>query len=100
MQAWQQLQQQGYAVRVVSMPSTDCFDAQEAAYRSTVLPAQSKVLAIEAAHRDYWHKYVGRDGDIIGMQSFGESAPGPVLMQHFGFSVANIVSRASALLQA
>ena len=99
-QAWQQLQQQGYAVRVVSMPSTDCFDAQEAAYRSTVLPAQSKVLAIEAAHRDYWHKYVGCDGDIIGMHSFGESAPGPVLMQHFGFSVANIVSRASALLQA
>ena len=99
-QAWQQLQQQGYAVRVVSMPSTDCFDAQEANYRNAVLPTESKVLAIEAAHRDYWHKYVGRDGDIIAMHSFGESAPGPVLMQHFGFSLDNIVSRASALLQA
>ncbi len=98
LQAYQQLAAAGTAVRLVSMPSTDVFDAQDAAYQATVLPAGSKILAIEAAHQDYWYKYTGRDGAIIGMRSFGESAPGPVLMQHFGFSVENIVAAAQKLL--
>ncbi len=98
LQAYQQLAAAGTAVRLVSMPSTDVFDAQDAAYQATVLPAGSKILAIEAAHQDYWYKYTGRDGAIIGMRSFGESAPGPALMQHFGFSVENIVAAAQQLL--
>ncbi|WP_031569067.1 transketolase [Rheinheimera texasensis] len=97
-EAYQQLAASGVAVRLVSMPSTDVFDAQDAAYQAAVLPAGSKILAIEAAHQDYWYKYTGRDGAIIGMRSFGESAPGPVLMQHFGFSVENIVAVAQQLL--
>nr|WP_306521608.1 transketolase [Rheinheimera sp.] len=98
LQAYEQLADAGVAVRLVSMPSTDVFDAQDAAYQAAVLPLGSKILAIEAAHQDYWYKYTGRDGAIIGMRSFGESAPGPVLMQHFGFSPANIVAQANALL--
>jgi len=98
LEAYQQLAAKGVAVRLVSMPSTDVFDAQDAAYQAAVLPAGSKILAIEAAHQDYWYKYTGRDGAIIGMRSFGESAPGPVLMQHFGFSTENIVAAAQQLL--
>lgn len=96
--AYQQLAAVGVSIRLVSMPSSDVFDAQDAAYQAAVLPAGSKILAIEAAHQDYWYKYTGREGAIIGMRSFGESAPGPVLMQHFGFSVENIVAAAQQLL--
>lgn len=99
-QAWQQLTSSGLAVNLVSMPSTDRFDVQELSYQQRVLPDIVPVLAIEAAHRDYWYKYVGKTGGIIGMSSFGESAPGPVLMQHFGFTVEAIVSQAQALVKA
>ncbi|NVK54321.1 MAG: transketolase [Alteromonadaceae bacterium] len=88
----------GTAVRVVSMPSTEQFDAQDAAYKQSVLPAGVPKLAIEAAHTDFWYKYVGIEGDVVGMQTFGESAPGGVLLDHFGFNVDNVVAKASALL--
>jgi len=91
------LQQEGLAVRLVSMPSVDIFEAQDAAYQEQVLPANvRKRLAVEAAGADYWHKLVGLDGKIIGMRSFGESAPGPVLMTHFGFTAENVVSTAKS----
>ena len=96
--AYQVLRGEGVQVQLVSMPSTDVFDAQDAAYQATVLPFTAPVLAIEAAHRDFWHKYVGRNGAIIGMQTFGESAPGPVLMEHFGFTTEQVVAKALQLL--
>lgn len=81
------------------MPSTDVFDAQDADYKESVLPKSvTKRVAIEAAHVDYWHKYVGFDGAIVGMTTFGESAPGGALMKHFGFTVENVVAKASAIL--
>ena len=93
-----QLQEKGVRARLVSTPSTDVFDAQDAAYRESVLPAGvRKRLAVEAAAADYWRKYVGLDGAVIGMTSFGESAPGKVLLEHFGFTVDNIVTVAGSL---
>ncbi|WP_278368979.1 transketolase [Pseudoalteromonas lipolytica] len=93
-----ELTAQGKQVRVVSMPSTNQFDSQDKAYRQSVLPAGTPKIAVEAAHRDFWFKYVGQDGDVLGMDTFGESAPGAVLLEHFGFTVANLVAKANALL--
>ena len=88
----------GATVRVVSMPCTARFDAQDAAYREQVLPAGCvKRLAIEAGHPDGWYKYVGLQGDVIGMKTFGESGPGDAVMAHFGFTVDHVVARAKAL---
>jgi len=88
----------GDNVRVVSMPSTNIFDAQDAAYKESVLPASvTKRVAIEAAHTDFWYKYVGFSGKVVGMTTFGESAPGGVLMEHFGFTVDNVVSTVNSL---
>jgi len=96
--AVRQLQAGGVKARLVSMPSTDVFDAQDAAYREQVLPATvRKRLAVEAAAADYWYKYVGLDGAVVGMTSFGESAPGGVLMKEFGFTAENVVAKAKAL---
>jgi len=93
------LRQQGTSVRVVSMPSTDLFDAQDAAYKESVLPANvSARVAVEALQADYWYKYVGLNGAIVGMTSFGESAPADELFAHFGFTVDNVVAKAQALL--
>jgi transketolase len=93
-----QLQKDGVKARLVSMPSVDAFEQQDAAYREQVLPAAvRKRLAVEAGAVDYWCKYVGLDGKVIGMQSFGESAPGPALMQHFGFTADNVVAVAKTL---
>ncbi|MGB3610386.1 MAG: transketolase [Cellvibrio sp.] len=89
----------GKKVRVVSMPSTSVFDQQDAAYKESVLPLSVLArVAVETAHVDYWYKYVGLDGRVVGMTSFGESAPGPVLMEHFGFTVDNIVATVEELL--
>jgi transketolase len=99
MQAATQLQSDGVAVRVVSMPCTDVFEAQDAAYREQVLPAAVTArVAVEALHADYWYKYVGLNGRIIGMTTFGESAPGGELMEHFGFSVTNVTAAVRALV--
>lgn len=98
-QAVKTLQQDGVAARLVAMPSVEYFLAQDAEYREQVLPAQvRRRLAVEAGAADYWYKFVGLDGDVIGMTSFGESAPGGVLMKEFGFTPENIVNRAKALL--
>jgi len=91
---------QGISVRVVSMPSTDLYDQQDDAYKESVLPKEiTKRLAIEAAHKDYWAKYVGFEGDVIGMSTFGESAPGKDLLNYFGFTVENIIKRALLLIR-
>lgn len=89
---------EGIKVNVVSMPSTDTFDAQDAAYKESVLPTSAtKRVAIEAAHVDYWAKYVGFGGDVVGMSTFGESAPGADLYKHFGFTVENVISKVKNL---
>ncbi|CNF02794.1 transketolase [Yersinia bercovieri] len=95
-----QLTAAGRKVRVVSMPSTDAFDKQDAAYRESVLPsAVSARVAVEAGIADYWYKYVGLNGAVVGMHSFGESAPADLLFKEFGFTVENVVAKAQALLK-
>ena len=92
------LKEQGVQARVVSMPSTNLFDQQNAEYKESVLPASvTKRVAIEASHVDYWTKYVGFAGKVVGMTTFGESAPGGVLMEHFGFTVDNVVNTVKSL---
>ncbi|MBU2872263.1 transketolase [Colwellia sp. E2M01] len=92
------LTEQGKNVRVVSMPSTNVFDAQSSEYKEAVLPASvTKRVAIEAAHVDFWAKYVGLSGAVVGMTTFGESAPGNVLLEHFGFTVDNVVNTVNSL---
>ncbi|WJG08646.1 transketolase [Aliiglaciecola sp. LCG003] len=94
-----ELTQKGHGVRVVSMPSTNVFDAQDADYKQSVLPSSvTKRVAVEAAHVDFWHKYVGFDGAIVGMSTFGESAPGGALLKHFGITVDAVVAAAENLL--
>ncbi|CND61507.1 transketolase [Yersinia alsatica] len=95
-----QLTAAGRKVRVVSMPSTDAFDKQDAAYRESVLPsAVSARVAVEAGIADYWYKYVGLNGAVVGMTTFGESAPAELLFKEFGFTVENVVAKAQALLK-
>ncbi len=99
-QAADKLAEQGRKVRVVSMPCTSVFDAQDAAYKQLVLPVEVGArIAIEAAHADYWYKYVGLDGRVIGMTTYGESAPAGQLFEEFGFTVDNILSVAEELLE-
>ncbi|MCG6424099.1 transketolase, partial [Vibrio parahaemolyticus] len=97
--AAEQLTAEGKKVRVVSMPSTDAFDKQDAVYREAVLPSDVTArIAIEAGIADFWYKYVGFDGRIIGMTTFGESAPADQLFEMFGFTVENVVNTAKELL--
>ena len=97
-QAKAKLDAQGIKTRVVSMPSTDVFDRQDAAYREAVLPkAVRKRVAVEAATRDFWRKYVGLDGEVIGMTTFGASAPADALYKHFGITVDAVVEAAKSL---
>jgi len=99
MAAKRKLQDEGKAVRVVSLPCCELFEKQDAAYRESVLPAAVLPrIAIEAAHKDFWYKYVGLDGRIVGMESFGESAPAEQLFEMFGFTVDNVVTIAEELL--
>ncbi|NMP03937.1 transketolase [Pseudoalteromonas arctica] len=101
MQAAKELTAQGVAVRVVSMPSTTLFDLQSDDYKQSVLPNSiANRIAVETSHQDYWLKYVGLQGKVIGMSTFGESAPGNVLLEHFGFTTKNVVSTAQALIKA
>lgn len=87
------LSESGRGIRVVSMPCAERFMAQDAAYRETVLPSHVLArVAVEAAHADYWYKFVGLDGRVIGMTSFGESAPGDVLMKEYGFTVETVIA--------
>ena len=98
--AYHELTAAGRKVRVVSMPSTDAFDKQDQAYKESVLPSSVTArLAIEAGISDFWYKYVGLNGKIIGMTSFGESGPADQLFAKFGFTVDNVVKQAKSLLK-
>ncbi|WP_085689690.1 MULTISPECIES: transketolase [unclassified Pseudomonas] len=99
-QAYDKLTEQGRKVRVVSMPCTSVFDAQDASYKQSVLPLQVGArIAIEAAHADFWFKYVGLEGRVIGMTTYGESAPASALFEEFGFTLENILGQAEELLE-
>ena len=99
-EAYHKLTEAGKKVRVVSMPSTDAFDKQDQAYKESVLPSSvSARVAIEAGISDYWYKYVGLNGKIIGMTSFGESGPAEQLFAKFGFTVENVLEQANSLLK-
>jgi transketolase len=94
------LSAQGIAVRVVSMPSTDVFDRQDAAYKASVLTRGTPRVAVEAGVTDFWYKYVGLEGAVVGIDTFGESAPAGVLFKHFGFTVDNVVAKVKSVLAA
>jgi len=97
MKAQAELATQGVATRVVSMPCTNVFDRQSDAYQEMVLPLGLPTVAIEAAHPDFWRKYVGRTGMVIGMPTFGESAPAPKLYAHFGITAERVVEAVRVL---
>lgn len=100
-EAYEQLTEEGRQVRVVSMPSTNVFDIQSPEYKESVLPANvTRRVAIEAGITDFWLKYVGLNGDVIGMTTFGESAPAGDLYKHFGITTENAVAVAKRLLEA
>lgn len=93
LEAKQQLSEQGKSIRVVSMPCCTVFDMQDVEYRESVLPSTVLArVAVEAGHKDFWYKYVGLDGRVVGMDSFGESAPIATLMDHFGFTAMGVVA--------
>jgi transketolase len=92
------LAEEGIPVRVVSMPSTNVFDREALAYRESVLPKGLPRVAVEAGVSDYWRKYVGIDGAVVGIDRFGESAPGPELFKFFGFTVDNVVAAVKRVL--
>ncbi len=98
MKAQLKLAEQGINTRVVSMPSTNVFDRQDQAYRESVLPRGSKRVAIEAGVTDGWHKYVGLEGAVVGLDRFGESAPAGVLFKEFGFTVEHVVATVKGVL--
>jgi transketolase len=98
MDAQKALAGEGINVRVVSMPSTNVFDKQDQAYRDSVLPKGVKRIAVEAGVTSGWYKYVGLDGAVVGIDTFGESAPAPELFKHFGFTVDNVVKTVKSVL--
>ena len=98
MEAQATLAAQGIATRVVSMPCTNVFDRQAQTYQDEVLPLTLPTVAVEAAHPDFWRKYVGRTGAVIGMPTFGESAPAKDLYEHFGITAVRIVEAVRALV--
>ena len=99
LQAQQQLAAENIHVRVVSMPSTTVFDRQPAAYRAAVLPAGVVRVAVEAGIGDFWRKYVGLEGAVIGLDRFGESAPAGELFRYFGFTADNVVQTVKGVLR-
>lgn len=99
--AFEQLTDEGHKVRVVSMPSTNVFDIQDAEYKESVLPSSvTRRVAVEAGIADFWYKYVGLNGEVVGMTTFGESAPAGDLYKHFGITTENTVAAAKRLLGA
>jgi transketolase len=99
MDAQAKLEAEGISTRVVSMPSWELFEKQDAEYKESVFPkASKKRLAVEMASPMGWHKYITDEGDMLGMTTFGESAPAEDLYKHFGFTVDNVVKKAKALL--
>ncbi|MEX3954481.1 transketolase [Trinickia sp. EG282A] len=98
LKAIEPLAREGIGARVVSMPSTTVFDRQDSEYRERVLPKGVRRVAIEAGVTDYWRKYVGLEGGVVGIDTYGESAPAGVLFKHFGFTVEHVVAQAKAAL--
>jgi transketolase len=98
MKAQAMLAAEGIATRVVSMPCTNIFDRQSEAYQEMVIPFNTPAVAIEAAHPDFWRKYVGRHGVVIGMPTFGESAPAPKLYAHFGITAERVVANVRTIV--
>jgi transketolase len=99
--AFEQLTDEGHKVRVVSMPSTNVFDIQDIEYKESVLPSSvTRRVAVEAGIADFWYKYVGLNGEVVGMTTFGESAPAGDLYKHFGITTENTVAAAKRLLGA
>lgn len=99
--AFEQLTDEGHKVRVVSMPSTNVFDIQDTEYKESVLPSSvTRRVAVEAGIADFWYKYVGLNGEVVGMTTFGESAPAGDLYKHFGITTENTVAAAKRLLGA
>ncbi|WP_038495800.1 transketolase [Janthinobacterium agaricidamnosum] len=94
------LASEGIAARVVSMPSADVYDRQDAAYKAGVLTKGTPRVAIEAGVTSFWYKYVGLEGAVVGIDTFGESAPASVLFKHFGFTVDNVVAKAKSVIAA
>ncbi len=99
LQARSLLAARGIAVRVVSMPSTSVFDRQDAAWRNAVLPPDLPAVAVEAAHPDFWRKYVGLRGAVVGIAGYGESAPAPALYAHFGITAAAVADAVTRCLR-
>ena len=101
MQAADVLNREGFAVRVVSMPCVDIFLEQDSSYRESILPSEIRVrLAVEAAHPDYWRKFVGLEGAVIGVDTYGKSAPGSTVMEVFGINEENVASTMRNMLEA
>ena len=99
-EAVKELQQSGHAARLVSMPCAEAFEQQSDDYKNNVLPATcTKRLAVEAAQGDFWYKYVGLNGKIIAQNTFGESAPGNELFDHFGFTTQAVIDAGLDLLK-
>ena len=98
MEAHHALAAQGISTRVVSMPCTNVFDRQPRSYQDAVLPLHLPTVAVEAAHPDFWRKYVGRSGAVVGIASFGESAPAKALYEHFGITTARVCDEVKGLL--
>lgn len=96
-----ELAAEGINVRVVSMPCAERFSAQDAAYRESVLPSQTRArVAVEAAHPDYWYRFVGLDGGVVGIGRYGLSAPGDQAMAELGITVDNVIGTARSVLAA
>jgi transketolase len=98
-EAQKTLAEAGIPVRVVSMASTSVFDRQPREYRDSVLRPDLPCVAVEAGSTDLWRKYVGRSGEVVGMTTFGESAPAGELFKHFGFTASRVVEAVKAVLQ-
>jgi transketolase len=98
MGAQAKLAEEGIRVRVVSMPSTSVFDRQDVVYHQMVLPRGLPRVAVESGVSDYWRKYVGLDGAVIGIDRYGESAPAPELFKHFGFTVEKVVAAVKSVI--
>ena len=90
---------EGVAVRVVSMPCTDLFERQEASYKAEVLPRHLTRVAVEAGVTGFWFRYVGLDGAVVGIDTFGESAPAGALFKHFGFTTDKVVAAVKSVLR-
>jgi transketolase len=99
-QAQKRLQEEGIGTRVVSMPSTTRFDRQEQSYRDSVLTPGVKRVAVEAGVSDFWRKYVGLEGAVVGIDRFGESAPGADVFNYFGFTPEHVVAAVKRVLGA